>query len=294
LKGHYEIETFNNPVLAIERCREAQFDLVISDYKMPEMNGLEFLKQFGKLQPDASRLVLSGEADMEALIRTINETHIYRFIAKPWDSADLLLSIQQALVYREAIQASRHKAETNHDGQLTLQPLQDDTSYRIVLVESDERLLTLMSRGLADESGRESLYGAMQQEIGQGAHKKKLKYVVDAFQSAATALAHAKKDCCDLVIASQNLSDMDGIKLLSKMREIAPDAARILICNAPNKEMIAQAINEANIQSLLQIDWGSHELHSDIRRQAWNLLKLKTATIQAIAARDLVRGSVSV
>jgi len=53
-----------------------KFDLVVADYKMPEMNGIEFLKKFGELQSDAARLVLSGEADIDALVRTINETHI--------------------------------------------------------------------------------------------------------------------------------------------------------------------------------------------------------------------------
>ena len=63
LKEVYEIETFTNPAEALRRCGEVNFDLVISDYQMPEMNGIEFLKQFGKLQPDASRLILSGQAD---------------------------------------------------------------------------------------------------------------------------------------------------------------------------------------------------------------------------------------
>jgi len=85
LKDLYEIKVFDNPVAALECCRKTQFDLVIADYKMPEMNGIEFLKQFGQIQPDASRVVLSGEADLDTLIRMINETHIYRFLAKPWE-----------------------------------------------------------------------------------------------------------------------------------------------------------------------------------------------------------------
>jgi two-component system probable response regulator PhcQ len=288
LKDYYEVETFNNPVWALEHCKKEQFDLVISDYKMPEMNGLEFLKKFGSLQPDASRLVLSGEADMEALIRTINETHIYRFIAKPWDSADLLSSIQQALSYREAILENRRKEKLIREHQNASQVPQDESPYRIIVVESNERLLTLMSRGLLDESGHDSLYGAIQQESGQGAHIKTFKCVVDTFQSAKAALAHAEKNHCDLVITAQNLSDMDGIQLLSKMRDAAPDAARILISNTPNKAMISQAINEANVQSLLQMNWSNHDPRTDVRRQAWNLHQLKIASIQALTARNLI------
>jgi DNA-binding NtrC family response regulator len=290
LRDHYEIETFINPVSALERCKETQFDLVISDYKMPEMSGLEFLKRFGPLQHNSSRLVLSGEADMEALIRTINETHIYRFIEKPWNSHELLSGIQQALAYRDAIQESRCKADATCDRQSSSQLTQKDAPYRIVLVESNEHLLTLISRGLAEEIGRESLYGAMQQEIGQGVLTKKFNCVVNTFQSANAALAHAEKNHCDIIIASQNLSDMDGIQFLGKMRDTAPNAARILISTDPNKAMLSQAINEAKVQSLLQMSWNNYEPQADMRRLAWNLYQLKTATIQALAAQDLQRG----
>jgi DNA-binding NtrC family response regulator len=288
LKDHFETETFDNPLSALERCREAQFDLVIADYKMPEMNGIEFLKQFGILQPDAARLVLSGEADIDALVRTINETHIYRFLAKPWEKAELLSSIRHALAYRETILENRRQANLYRESHTPSQTHEEDASYRIVLVEGDERLLTMMSQGLSDDSGRENLYGAMQKEIKQGAPTKKFKCVVNSFRSAQPALAHAEKAPCDLVITAQNLSDMDGIQLLRKMRLAQPDVARILICDEPDKAVLSQAINEAEVKNLLSLHWSSYDLRADVRRQAWNLYQLKTAAIQALASRDLL------
>ena len=289
LKDHFEIETFNNPILALDRCREAQFDLVVADYKMPEMNGIEFLKQFGKLQPDAARLVLSGEADIDALVRTINETHIYRFLAKPWDQTELLCNIQQALAYREAILESRRQILASNDA---TQSPRENAPYRIVVVEADEHLLKLISRGLTDETGRESLYGAMQQEIRLDAQIKKFSCIVDTFNSAQAALSHIAKTQCDLVIAAQSLPDMDGIQLFSQIKQSAPDAARILLSNFPDKSMLSQAINEAEVQNFMQLQWSSHELRADIRRQAWNLYQLKTAAMQALAARNLLRGCI--
>ncbi|MDP2783694.1 MAG: response regulator, partial [Sulfurimicrobium sp.] len=83
LGGKYEVETFTSPLAALQRCREVKFDLVISDYLMPELKGIQFLRQFGEIQPDAVRMILSGQADINGLLGAINETHIYRFIAKP-------------------------------------------------------------------------------------------------------------------------------------------------------------------------------------------------------------------
>lgn len=288
LKDHFEIDSFDSPIQALERCREKKFDLVIADFKMPEMNGLEFLKQFGSIQPDAARLVLSGEADIDALIRTINETHIYRFLAKPWERTALLSCIQQALAYRDTIMENRRQADVYRSSHAALQTQQDDTPYRILLVENDERLLALMAHSLSDESGRENLYVAMQQEIKPAAPIKKFRCVVETFRTASAALTHAEKAHYDLIIAAQKLPDMEGIQLLSKMRRTIPDAARILLSEDPDKATLYQAINEAEIQNLLQLHWSSYDLRSDVRRQAWNLYQLKTAAIGALASRELL------
>jgi len=282
LRSLFEIETFSNPVEAIERCKQVKFDLVVADYKMPEMNGIEFLKQFGELQSDAARLVLSGEADIDALVRTINETHIYRFLSKPWEKAELLSSILQALAHRENILAS--KAENQN----TAKSVPHDSACQIVLVENDKRLLALMARGLSDEKSQESICNTMQLEF-KSAPTKYFKCLVSSFRSAQAALDHVEKNPCDLIIASQKLPDMDGIQLLHRMKQYIPDTARILISSEPDKAMLSQAINDVEVQNLLHLYWSSNELRTDMRRQAWNLFQLKTAVIQALAAKTLVQ-----
>ena len=73
--------------------------------------------------------------------------------------------------------------------------------------------------------------------------------MVESFHTAKSGFAHVEKHPCDLVIAAQILPDMDGIQFLSKMRQLLPDAARILISNAPEKTLLSQAINEAEVQA---------------------------------------------
>ncbi len=71
--------------------------IVISDYRMPEMNGVDLLSEVCRRWPDTVRIVLSGYADTAAIVAAINEGQIYKFIAKPWNDDELRMSIGNAV-----------------------------------------------------------------------------------------------------------------------------------------------------------------------------------------------------
>lgn len=105
-----EVSAFNSPLAALEAARSEDFDLFMSDYRMPGMDGIEFLKAAKAIQPDASRLILSGYADLNALVRAVNEVGIERFIGKPWNDYDLMSAIGQALAHRDLMLENRQLA----------------------------------------------------------------------------------------------------------------------------------------------------------------------------------------
>lgn len=108
----YQVETFVSPWLALQRAGDGvKFDLVISDYRMPEMDGVVFLKAFRQIQPHAERLILSGYADLEALVGAINEAQIFRFIAKPWHDYELKSAVAQALAHRDLLRDNQRLAD---------------------------------------------------------------------------------------------------------------------------------------------------------------------------------------
>jgi YesN/AraC family two-component response regulator len=91
-------ELFDSPIEALERAAEVPFDVVLSDYRMPEMTGVVFLTKIKALQPSAMRMILSGYADLSALISAINNAQIHLFLTKPWVDAELRAAIVDALV----------------------------------------------------------------------------------------------------------------------------------------------------------------------------------------------------
>lgn len=71
--------------------------IVISDYRMPRMNGVDFLKEVCRYWPETVRIVLSGFSDMAAVISAINEGQIYKFMPKPWNDDELKITVSNAI-----------------------------------------------------------------------------------------------------------------------------------------------------------------------------------------------------
>jgi PAS domain S-box-containing protein len=90
-------EFFCEPKKALEYLKDNTPDLIISDFMMPEMNGLEFLSEANKLYPEVSKILLTGYADKENAIRAINEVGLYKYITKPWENEDLILNIKNGI-----------------------------------------------------------------------------------------------------------------------------------------------------------------------------------------------------
>ncbi|MBV8464546.1 MAG: response regulator [Burkholderiales bacterium] len=95
-----QLDCFSDPFAALEAADKKAYDAVISDYRMPGMNGVEFLMFFRTKQPDAVRIVLSGFADFEGIIAAINDAQIFRYVSKPWHEGELKHALRQSLATR--------------------------------------------------------------------------------------------------------------------------------------------------------------------------------------------------
>jgi len=100
LETDHQVVDFQNPLHALEYLNKKSIDVVISDFLMPQMNGIEFLSEVKKRMPDVPRIILTGYADKENSIRAINEVGIFQYVEKPWDNDQIKLIVDNALAQR--------------------------------------------------------------------------------------------------------------------------------------------------------------------------------------------------
>ena len=121
VEGFDDAHFFNKPKEAVEFLKENTPDLIISDFMMPDMNGLEFLTASKKLHPEVSMILLTGYADKENAIKAINEIGLYKYIEKPWDNDDLIMNIRNGIERSNLLGKLREKISELEDAKQKLQ-----------------------------------------------------------------------------------------------------------------------------------------------------------------------------
>ncbi|MEW6165552.1 MAG: response regulator [Pseudomonadota bacterium] len=261
----YAVEGFSDPAQALARAREKDFAVVISDYRMPGMTGLDFLKALYEIQPDCARLVLSGQTDMDALVRMINETHIYRFIPKPWTSYFLKSSIGQAVDFRQAARRNRQMADVLRKQGIEL-PVESGAVDQILVVDDDENVCHAVARDLTHRSRLDDVFAAMRADVGHGrvVSLEDAQISVQVCTSPAHAVRMMENVEFSCVVADYKMPELDGVRLLEIFAEKQPDCARILLSGAAGMEDVIAAVDLAHIHCYLAKPWTDFELRAAV------------------------------
>jgi two-component system cell cycle response regulator len=140
-RNQFTILTATSGRRGLEILAERDVALVITDQRMPEMTGVEFLEQASRIRPEILRMVLTGYSDINALIDAVNMGRIYHYVTKPWDPDELSLSIKRALdAYRMGAENRRLLEELKHKNEELEVRVRERTRE---LEEANEKLLQL-------------------------------------------------------------------------------------------------------------------------------------------------------
>lgn len=124
LETEYCVVTFTSAVEALKYVTSNRVDLVVSDYLMPEMDGISFLAEVKKIKPEVPRIILTGYADKENAIKAINEVGLFQYIEKPWENDDLLIIFRNGLEKQKLMKKLEEKISEINSAYGELQNLQ--------------------------------------------------------------------------------------------------------------------------------------------------------------------------
>jgi DNA-binding NtrC family response regulator len=126
LETDYDVKTFVSVKEALEYIKMGRVDLVVSDYLMPEMDGISFLAKVREIKPEVPRIILTGYADKENAIKAINDVGLFQYIEKPWDNDDLLIILRNGLEKQKLMTRLNEKMEEINNAYAELQDLQTE------------------------------------------------------------------------------------------------------------------------------------------------------------------------
>jgi YesN/AraC family two-component response regulator len=143
----YEVHSAGSGEAGLEILQSQPVDLIISDYRMPGLTGIEFFRRARQIQPGAIRIILSGFAEINSLTEAINEGNIYKFIFKPWNDEDLKTTIKLALEQKLLLEENRSLTSELQDKNQQLEEfnrqLEQKVAERTQELQQHNRILNL-------------------------------------------------------------------------------------------------------------------------------------------------------
>ncbi len=116
LRKYFKIDTCSSAVEALERIRNNTYSVIVTDYHMPVINGVEFLAKAKEITPKTVRILFTGKADLKIAVDAVNEGHVFKFLLKPYSTEKLLSVLRQALGhFKVLMQAEQNEFMALHD-----------------------------------------------------------------------------------------------------------------------------------------------------------------------------------
>lgn len=130
-RGNWLIETAPDGEAGLELFERFRPAVVISDYRMPGMSGVDFLARVKEQAPQTQRIMLTGQADQQAIEEAINRSEVFRFVSKPWNDAQLLLTVKSAFEQHHLLSDNLRLHELTAQQNIDLRQLNAELEQRV-------------------------------------------------------------------------------------------------------------------------------------------------------------------
>jgi len=228
-RDEYDVVTAASGAAAIEALKANPAQIVVSDQRMPGMAGVEVLREVKKVSPRTVRILLTGYSDLAALVGSINEGEVFRFVKKPWDNDEIRAVLKEAAAV--AAKVAPPPAEK-------LQAKKVAAS--ILVIDTDNSLAKGLQRMLGnDVTVHEAASAADAAKVLQGSD---VAAVVGDLRAGATGL----------------------VSLFRLLKAKRPDTLSIMLSDQPDSEVVAECINQAHVHRFLAKPVNARELQQHV------------------------------
>lgn len=213
-KSQYTVKTTTDGNEAIEMVKNNKIHVVVSDQRMPIMPGVEVLRSVKENSPNTMRLLLTGYSDWSAMVGSVNEGEVFRFINKPWVNEEIKATVEQAVEIARSLEGLNQKVEEK----------ESDDRLAILVIDEDEATFTTV-KDIAAE-----------------------KYAVKWGKSLEEAFAILSEDPNIAVVISEvKINGEDITAPLKTLKEIYPNILTLVLTSFQDTQLLIELINQGQI-----------------------------------------------
>lgn len=219
-RSRYEVFFAESGQAALDLLKTQAVDVIVSDQRMPGMTGIEMLRAARDLNPNAMRILLTGYSDLNAIIGSINEGEIFRFVNKPWMNDDLSTTVARAVAAAKASLAASAAAPVA-ETPAGVQPVAGAAG--VLVMDDDPRVPPQIQTILGPTF---KVYGAT---------------------SMAEAVEQLEKNSIGVVISDTRVQDNPVVSLISTLKQHHPELVSVILTDRADAGSAIELINQGQI-----------------------------------------------
>ena len=264
-RGQYHVFTAENGTLALEFVKRFGIHVVVSDQRMPNMVGVELLRQVKEISPNSVRMLLTGYSDLASIVGSINEGEVFRFVRKPWDNEDMQKTIADAVAIALELASAPPVSAS----------LPETIDASILVIDTSAALI----------DGLKSVLGGVAP--------------VRLVNSAEDAVKTLQSEEIALIIADLSVGQESLVTLFKLLKAEHPEMLSILVTETSDSELVIDLINQAQIYRFLNKPVNIGHLRSHVKSALKKYLAFKMQpglthqhkVAQSLSARTSAWGS---
>ncbi|MDW8466191.1 MAG: response regulator [Chloroherpetonaceae bacterium] len=226
----YVVHTATSGTEGLELLQQHPISVIISDQRMPQMTGIEFLRQAKEIAPNAIRILMTGYSDLQAVIDSVNVGEVFRYINKPWQAEKLKETVRFACMVasqRSSIAKEKIKVPASGLSYGLSKPEQVKSEYELLFVDSNPSHL---------QSFKEFF---------------EPKYVCHTTNSPNDALDMLRRFPIAVLVSEACLNDVNGADFLIAAKSVQPEVVTVLMTSMKDAKIAVRLINEGQVYRYL-------------------------------------------